>query len=102
MQVRFAFVAGVAVVVLLIPINRWLAGRIEAASGSMMACKDVRIKRTAELLRGIRQIKAATWEPSFIARVFFSLSLLLIGKSPPTLLPKFPTISHGENAACYH
>lgn len=68
-QVRFAFVAGVGVVLLLIPVNRWLAGRIEAASGSMMACKDARIKRMAELLRGIRQIKAATWEPSFIAKV---------------------------------
>ena len=31
MQVRFAFLAGLAVVVLLIPLNRWLATRIEAA-----------------------------------------------------------------------
>ncbi len=31
MQVRFAFLAGLAVVLLLIPLNRWLATRIEAA-----------------------------------------------------------------------
>ena len=69
LQVKFAFVAGVAVVVLLIPLNKWLASRIEAASTTMMACKDSRIKRMGELLRGIRQIKAAAWEPAFIAKV---------------------------------
>ncbi|EIE19385.1 P-loop containing nucleoside triphosphate hydrolase protein [Coccomyxa subellipsoidea C-169] len=68
-QVRVAFLAGLAVVLALIPINRWLARRIEAASAEMMGCKDARIRRTGELLRGIRQIKAAAWEPAFLARV---------------------------------
>lgn len=67
-QVKFAFIAGVAVVLLLIPLNKWLANRIEAASTIMMACKDARIKRMAELLTGIRQIKAAAWEPAFVAK----------------------------------
>ena len=67
-QVKFAFVAGVVVVLLLIPLNKWLATRIEAASTTMMANKDARIKRMGELLRGIRQIKAAAWEPSFMAK----------------------------------
>ena len=69
LQVRFAFVAGVAVVVLLIPVNYFLAKRIESASQTMMSCKDSRIKRTSEMLRGIKQIKAAAWEPCFIASV---------------------------------
>lgn len=68
-QVRLAFLAGLAVVLALIPVNRWLAMRIEAASTEMMGCKDVRVRRTGELLRGIRQIKAAAWEPAFLARV---------------------------------
>ena len=68
-QVKFAFIAGVAVVLLLIPVNHWLATKIESASTVMMACKDLRIKRMGELLRGIRQIKAAAWEPNFTARV---------------------------------
>ncbi len=68
-QVRLAFLAGLAVVLALIPVNRWLAMRIEAASAEMMGCKDVRVRRTGELLRGIRQIKAAAWEPAFLARV---------------------------------
>lgn len=68
-QVRLAFLAGLAVVLALIPVNRWLSKRIEAASAEMMGCKDARIRRTGELLRGIRQIKAAAWEPAFLARV---------------------------------
>lgn len=69
LQVKFAFLAGVGVVLLLIPLNRWLATKIEAASTAMMGCKDARIKRMAELLRGVRQIKAAGWEPTFVRRV---------------------------------
>ena len=65
-QVQEAFLAGLAVVLLLIPINRALAGRIEAASTTMMAHKDARMRRTGELLRGIRQIKAAAWERCFV------------------------------------
>lgn len=68
-QVRVAFLAGLAVVLALIPVNRWLARRIETASADMMGCKDARVRRTGELLRGIRQIKAAAWEPAFISRV---------------------------------
>lgn len=42
-QVQLAFVAGLAVVVLLIPINRWLAQKIQFSSQSMMASKDARL-----------------------------------------------------------
>lgn len=45
----------------------------------MMACKDARIKRMAELLTGIRQIKAAAWEPAFIAKASPDLWLLAGG-----------------------
>lgn len=39
-QVHLAFLAGLALVLALIPVNRWLALRIQAASVSMMAAKD--------------------------------------------------------------
>ena len=74
MQVQEAFLAGLAVVLLLIPINRALAGRIEGASTTMMAHKDARMRRTGELLRGIRQIKAAAWERCFVSRVISRVS----------------------------
>jgi ATP-binding cassette, subfamily C (CFTR/MRP), member 10 len=43
MQVQLAFVAGLVVVLLLIPINRWLAQQIQVASIAMMAAKDTRL-----------------------------------------------------------
>ena len=69
MQVRLAFLGGLGVVLLLVPINKWLAKRIEAATNAKMAFKDLRVKRMGELLRGIHQIKASAWEPAFIAHV---------------------------------
>ena len=84
-QVKFAFIAGVAVVLLLIPVNHWLATKIESASTVMMACKDLRIKRMGELLKGIRQIKAAAWEPNFTARVRPSAASDFEISSAPTL-----------------
>lgn len=70
LQVRYAFLAGLAVVVLLIPLNRWLASKIEGASERMMAYKDTRLQRMGELLHGILQIKMHAWEPRFISKVW--------------------------------
>lgn len=66
---RYAFLAGLAVVVLLIPVNRWLATKIEGASERMMAHKDARLQLMGELLRGIHQVKLSAWEPRFIRKV---------------------------------
>lgn len=68
-KVHFAFLAGLAVVLLLIPVNRWLAQKIQRASIKMMAHKDARVRVLGELLRGIYQIKLATWESRFVAEV---------------------------------
>ena len=76
---RLAFLGGLAVVLLLVPINKWLAKRIEAATNTKMTFKDLRVKRTGELLRGIHQIKAAAWEPAFVAHVRVLLSQTVIG-----------------------
>jgi ATP-binding cassette, subfamily C (CFTR/MRP), member 10 len=69
MQVRYAFLAGLAVVLLLFPVNRWIALRIQSASIEMMACKDNRIRVLGELLRGMQQIKISAWEACFVERV---------------------------------
>lgn len=68
-QVHYAFIAGLAVVVLLIPITRWIAGLIERASVRLMGAKDARVAVLGEMLRGMRQIKASLWEPAFLAKV---------------------------------
>ncbi|XP_051148072.1 ABC transporter C family member 13 isoform X1 [Andrographis paniculata] len=64
-QVKFAFVAGVAITVLLIPVNKWIANLIANATKSMMEQKDERIRRTAELLTYIRTLKMYGWELLF-------------------------------------
>lgn len=76
-QVRYAFLAGLAVVALLIPVNRWLAVKIEGASVRMMAHKDARLQVMGELLRGIHQVKLSAWEPRFIRKVNAPIDAML-------------------------
>eukprot|EP00850_Spirogloea_muscicola_P005214 SM000023S07670 [mRNA] locus=s23:744663:754300:- [translate_table: standard] len=65
-QVQYAFLGGLAFIVILIPLNQWLAARIAAACKAMMEAKDVRVRRMGELLAGIRTVKLYAWEPFFI------------------------------------
>ncbi|KAF8041794.1 hypothetical protein BT93_A0402 [Corymbia citriodora subsp. variegata] len=65
MQVKFAFAAGVAITVLLIPVNKWISTLIAAATQKMMKQKDERIRRTGELLSHIRTLKMYGWEIIF-------------------------------------
>lgn len=64
-QVKFAFVSGIAIIILLIPVNKWIAESIANATKSMMKQKDERIRRTGELLTYIRTLKMYGWELLF-------------------------------------
>ncbi|XP_073023076.1 ABC transporter C family member 13 [Primulina eburnea] len=64
-QVNFAFVSGLAITILLIPVNKWIANLIANATKNMMEQKDERIRKTAELLSYIRTIKMCGWELLF-------------------------------------
>ncbi|XP_022853952.1 ABC transporter C family member 13 isoform X4 [Olea europaea var. sylvestris] len=64
-QVKFAFLSGVAIIILLIPVNKWIANRIANATKNMMEQKDERIGKTAELLTYIRTLKMYGWELLF-------------------------------------
>lgn len=61
-QVGPAFLAGLAVSLALIPLNRLLAQRIQAASGRMMAAKDARMALMSQLLGGMRAVRMMAWE----------------------------------------
>ncbi|KAL3511976.1 hypothetical protein ACH5RR_024693 [Cinchona calisaya] len=65
MQVKLAFLSGIAITILLIPVNKWIAQLIAKATKSMMEQKDERIRRTAELLTHIRTLKMYSWELIF-------------------------------------
>ncbi|XP_043706853.1 ABC transporter C family member 13 isoform X2 [Telopea speciosissima] len=64
-QVKFAFVSGIAITVLLIPVNRWIATLIASATEKMMKQKDERVRRAGELLKNIRTLKMYGWDLLF-------------------------------------
>lgn len=64
-QVKFAFVSGLTITILLIPVNKWISEMIASATGKMMKQKDERIRRTGELLTYIRTLKMYGWELRF-------------------------------------
>ncbi|KAF7843202.1 ABC transporter C family member 13 isoform X1 [Senna tora] len=64
-QVKFAFVSGLAITILLIPVNKWISKLIASATEKMMKQKDERIRRTGELLTYIRTLKMHGWELLF-------------------------------------
>ncbi|KAG8445986.1 hypothetical protein GDO86_013747 [Hymenochirus boettgeri] len=61
--------AGVAVMVLLIPINAFIAMKTRAFQVEQMKFKDSRIKLMNEILNGIKVLKLYAWEPSFAQKV---------------------------------
>ncbi|XP_060620764.2 ATP-binding cassette sub-family C member 3 isoform X1 [Anolis sagrei] len=61
--------AGVAVMVLLIPLNAVIAMKTRAFQVEQMRYKDSRIKLMNEILSGIKVLKLYAWEPSFADKI---------------------------------
>uniref|UniRef100_A0A8C6XH17 ABC-type glutathione-S-conjugate transporter n=1 Tax=Naja naja TaxID=35670 RepID=A0A8C6XH17_NAJNA len=61
--------AGVAVMVLLIPLNAVIAMKTRAFQVEQMKYKDARIKLMNEILSGIKVLKLYAWETSFAEKV---------------------------------
>ncbi|XP_008836595.1 canalicular multispecific organic anion transporter 2 isoform X1 [Nannospalax galili] len=61
--------AGVAVLVLLIPLNSAVAMKMRTFQVQQMKLKDSRIKLMSEILNGIKVLKLYAWEPSFLEQV---------------------------------
>lgn len=57
--------AGLAVMVLMVPINGVLANKARKFQIENMKCKDKRLKIMNEILNGIKILKLYAWEPSF-------------------------------------
>uniref|UniRef100_M4D807 ABC-type xenobiotic transporter n=1 Tax=Brassica campestris TaxID=3711 RepID=M4D807_BRACM len=64
-QVKFAFLSGLAITILLIPVNKWISVLIASATEKMMKLKDERIRKTGELLTNIRTLKMYGWDNWF-------------------------------------
>ncbi|XP_053366956.1 ATP-binding cassette sub-family C member 3 isoform X2 [Clarias gariepinus] len=61
--------AGVAVMVLLIPFNAVIAMKTRAYQVEQMQYKDARIKLMNEILNGMKVLKLYAWEPSFKEKI---------------------------------
>nr|CAI5844705.1 unnamed protein product [Callosobruchus analis] len=57
--------AGLAVMITLIPINGFIANRVKTLQMKQMKNKDERVKLMNEILNGIKVLKLYAWEPSF-------------------------------------
>nr|XP_038033036.1 multidrug resistance-associated protein 7 isoform X3 [Anas platyrhynchos] len=68
-QVGVAFLGGLALALLLVPINKVIANRIMMSNKEMLQHKDARVKLMTEFLRGIRVIKFYAWEKHFSSRI---------------------------------
>ncbi|XP_053839225.1 ATP-binding cassette sub-family C member 2 [Vidua macroura] len=61
--------AGIATLVLLLPINAFLVAKAKTIQERNMKNKDERMKIMTEILNGIKILKLFAWEPSFEKRV---------------------------------
>ncbi|XP_065155853.1 multidrug resistance-associated protein 1 isoform X1 [Atheta coriaria] len=61
--------AGLAVMIIMIPINGYIANRTKLLQIKQMKNKDERVKLMNEILSGIKVLKLYAWEPSFEAQV---------------------------------
>ncbi|XKL66874.1 hypothetical protein PGB90_010294 [Kerria lacca] len=57
--------AGLAVMIILIPVNGYVASKIKNLQIKQMKSKDNRVKLMSEILSGIKVLKLYAWEPSF-------------------------------------
>jgi len=61
-EVSYAFVAGLVVLALMVPINAAIATAITRVSQRQMKYKDARVQACDEMLHGIRTFKLLAWE----------------------------------------
>jgi ABC-type multidrug transport system fused ATPase/permease subunit len=61
--------AGVGVMILMVPINGFVMKKMTALQKVLMQTKDKRVKIMNEVLNGIRLIKFFAWERSFIKKI---------------------------------
>ncbi|XP_043270601.1 multidrug resistance-associated protein 1 isoform X1 [Venturia canescens] len=57
--------AGLAVMIILIPVNGMIANKVKTLQIRQMKSKDERVKLMNEVLNGIKVLKLYAWEPSF-------------------------------------
>lgn len=65
----FSSIAGIGMMILLLPVNMWISGKFAAVQKKILAATDARIHSTNEVLTNIRIIKYFAWEERFMANI---------------------------------
>jgi ABC-type multidrug transport system fused ATPase/permease subunit len=68
LQVSVGFLAGVVIILVMIPLNRMIATKIGTATTELMVHKDARVKLITECFRSIKSIKMSGLEDTMAAR----------------------------------
>lgn len=68
-ELGYSVFAGLLAMLLVMPINAWMAGVMESAYKERMERKDERCQRMNEIVSGIKVIKLYAWEKSFMDMV---------------------------------
>ncbi|KAI9714836.1 MAG: hypothetical protein M1820_000125 [Bogoriella megaspora] len=65
----YSSIAGIGMMIVLLPINMWIANQFSTIQKQILAATDARIHTTNEVLTNIRIIKFFAWEQRFMAQV---------------------------------
>ncbi|XP_064379482.1 multidrug resistance-associated protein 1-like isoform X3 [Dromaius novaehollandiae] len=68
-ELGLSVLAGVAVLLFIIPINALVAAKVKSLKKSQMRYSDQRVKLLSEMLHGIKILKLYAWEPSYQRKV---------------------------------
>ncbi|XP_046325609.2 multidrug resistance-associated protein 1-like [Haliotis rufescens] len=64
-----AMFAGLAILLIMMPFNAFILGKVNSLQQSMMGSKDRRIRVISEVLNGIKVLKLYAWEESFKGKI---------------------------------
>ncbi|XP_063223011.1 multidrug resistance-associated protein 1-like [Bacillus rossius redtenbacheri] len=62
--------AGLVFMVILVPVNSYIARKVKSLQIRQMKSKDVRLRMMNEILNGIRVLKLYAWEPSYEQEIY--------------------------------
>ncbi|TMW63031.1 hypothetical protein Poli38472_005649 [Pythium oligandrum] len=68
-EVSYAFVGGLAVLAVMLPIQTALGGKIQTVTKKMLEYRDQRVDMTAECLKSMRTIKLLGWSEVFFQKI---------------------------------
>ena len=67
-NIQVAFIAGIVMIILLIPMNSWIAKQIGNSTDSLMRAKDSRVKVITEALQSITSVKMCGLEDAVLLK----------------------------------